>query len=128
MTTSESRLFDLPTPVERPLSLAGQFTRHNDKLDLRLADTAEPDTDAHVASAQQPASDTRVAITAIRAERLYASTEITETLMRLTQLAYLSTASTGHHPRTARDLTALAPDAAVSCAETLAAEMRRRGR
>ncbi|GAA2678201.1 hypothetical protein GCM10010400_46770 [Streptomyces aculeolatus] len=130
MTAADGLLFDVPTPVERLLRLAGQYTRHNDMLDLHLAELAagaEPGDDAHTGSARQLAYDTRTAITAIRAERLYASTEMTEILARLTQLAFLSTASAGHDVRTARDLTALAADACVGCAASLAAEMRRRG-
>ncbi|MFW6724154.1 hypothetical protein ACHZ98_29200 [Streptomyces sp. MAR4 CNY-716] len=130
MTTAHALLFDVPTPVERLLRLAGHYTRHNDMLDLFTAELdvgAAPGDGAHAASAQQLAYDTRAAITAIRAERLYASTEMTETLARLTQLAFLSTASASYDVRTARDLTALAADASVDCAAVLAAEMRRRG-
>ncbi|AUH40542.1 hypothetical protein [Streptomyces sp. CMB-StM0423] len=130
MTAADTRLFDVPTPVERLLHLAGQYTRHNDMLDLLAAEPdpgAAPGDDALAGSAQQLAYDTRTAITAIRAERLYASTEMTEILARLGQLAYLSHASAGHDVRTARDLTALAADASVGCAAALAVEMRRRG-
>ncbi|WP_181785407.1 hypothetical protein [Streptomyces phytophilus] len=130
MTAADARLFDVPTPVERLLHLAGQYTRHNDMLDLHLAELdagAAPGDNTHPTSAQQLAYDTRTAITAIRAEWLYASTEMTEILARLTQLAYLSHASAGHDVRTARDLTALAADASVGCAAALAVEMRRRG-
>lgn len=46
--------------------------------------------------------------------------------MRLKQLAFLTRASADLNTGTARELTALAPEAAVSCAVTLAAETRRR--
>ncbi|AKH83907.1 hypothetical protein AA958_18805 [Streptomyces sp. CNQ-509] len=130
MTAADALLFDVPTPVERLLHLADQYTRHNDMLDLhlaKLAADAAPGDNTHADSAKQLAYDTRTAITAIRAERLYASTEMTEILARLTQLAFLSTASASHDVRTARDLTALAADASVGCAAALATEMRRRG-
>ncbi|MEU9240721.1 hypothetical protein [Streptomyces sp. NPDC048385] len=131
MTTppTESLLFDVPpplTPVERLLRLADQYTRHNDALDILLRTGTEPEPQAHVASAQHLASDTCIAVKAIQDERLYESPELTETVVRLKQLAYLSTASAEHGAQAARELTALAPEAAVGCAAALAAETRRR--
>ncbi|NEB01990.1 hypothetical protein [Streptomyces sp. SID13726] len=131
MTTApaESLLFDVPpplTPVERLLHLAGQYTRHNDALDLLLHTTDRLDPQAHVASAERLASDTRTVIRAIQEERLYKSTELTECVVRLKQLAFLSTASADQGIKAARELTALAPEAAVGCAAHLAVETRRR--
>lgn len=126
---AESLLFDVappPTPVERLLHLADQYTQHNDTLDLLLRATDPPAPDAHAASAQRLATDTRTAIKAIQDERLYESDELSETVMRLKQLAFLTSASADLSAGTARELTALAPEAAVSCAVTLAAETRRR--
>jgi hypothetical protein len=75
MTTppTESLLFDVPpplTPVERLLHLADQYTWHNDALDILLRTATETEPQAHVASAQRLASDTRIAVKAIHDERL----------------------------------------------------------
>ncbi|MFI9829763.1 hypothetical protein ACIHIX_18965 [Streptomyces sp. NPDC051913] len=126
---TESLLFDVPpppTPVERLLHLADQYTQHNDALDLLLVATDPPAPDAHASSAQRLATDTQSAIKAIHGERLYESVELTETVMRLRQLAFLADASVDLNVATARELTALAPEAAVGCAVTLAGETRRR--
>ncbi|MFF9511553.1 hypothetical protein ACF1BU_33835 [Streptomyces sp. NPDC014724] len=132
MTTPPSDdglLFDVaapPTPVERLLLLANQYVLHNDTLDrlLRAGSPSEPGT--YVASVQQLASATRAAITAVTDERLFESHELSDAVVRLQQLAFLSSASTDHQLPMARTLTALAPAAAVSCADTVAREMRRR--
>ncbi|AVH55693.1 MULTISPECIES: hypothetical protein [Streptomyces] len=128
MTTppAESLLFDVPTPVERLLHLAGQYTRHNDALDLHLRAATEPEPHAHAASAQRLAADTRMAVRAIHGQRLYKSTELAETVARLKQLAFLSAASADHGVQVAHELTALAPETAVGCAVSLAADTRRR--
>ncbi|MBC9715714.1 hypothetical protein H9Y04_24520 [Streptomyces sp. TRM66268-LWL] len=126
---TDAQLFEVtppPTPVERLLHLADQYTQHNDALDLLLRATDPPAPDAHAASAQHLAADTQSAIKAIQGERLYESTELTETVMRLKQLTFLASASADLNTGIARELTALAPEAAVSCAMTLAAEARRR--
>lgn len=126
---AEALLFDVPpppTPVERLLHLADQYTQHNDALDLHLRTTAPSGPDTHADSALRLAADTQSAIKAIQSERLYESVELTETVMRLQQLAFLATASADLRTGAARGLTALAPEAAVSCAVTLAAETRRR--
>ncbi|MFJ9900697.1 hypothetical protein ACIQPR_45975 [Streptomyces sp. NPDC091280] len=129
MVPAESLLFDVPpplTPVERLLHLASQYTRHNDALDLLLGSATRPDPQAHVASAQRLASDTRAAVKAIQEERLYESAELTECVVRLKQLAFLGTASADLGIEAARELTALAGEAVVGCAAHLAAESRRR--
>ncbi|MCX5417669.1 hypothetical protein [Streptomyces sp. NBC_00059] len=126
---AEALLFDVPpppTPVERLLHLADQYTQHNDALDLLLRTTAPSGPDTHAASALRLATDTQSAIKAIQGERLYESVELAETVMRLQQLVFLATASGDLRAGTARGLTALAPEAAVSCAVTLDAETRRR--
>ncbi|MGC0342705.1 hypothetical protein [Streptomyces sp. SLBN-8D4] len=131
MTTppTDGLLFDVaapPTPVERLLLLADQYVRHNDTLDrlLRAGSPSEPD--AHVASAQRLASATGTAIKAVMDERLYESHELSDAVLRLQQLAFLSSASTDHRLPMARTLTALAPEAATGCADTVAHEIRRR--
>ncbi|MGW2479912.1 hypothetical protein ACWCWQ_08835 [Streptomyces sp. NPDC001571] len=130
MTTSptDALLFDVPpppTPVERLLHLADQYTQHNDALDLRpLADDAA--RDAHVTSARRLAAATQSAITAIQSERLYESQELTEATLRLKQLAFLAGASADLSATAARELTGLTPEAAVGCAVTVATETWRR--
>ncbi|MFG2592286.1 hypothetical protein [Streptomyces sp. NPDC048438] len=128
-TPPDGLLFDVatpPTPVERLLLLADQYVQHNDMLDrlLRSGPQAEPDTNA--ASAQRLAYATRTAIKAIHDERLFESHELSDTVVRLHQLAFLSGASTEHPLPAARMLTALAPEATVGCADRLAGEIRRR--
>ncbi|WP_406439154.1 hypothetical protein OHB14_51355 [Streptomyces sp. NBC_01613] len=49
-----------------------------------------------------------------------------ETVVRPKQLAFLGAASADHGVQVARELTALAPETAVGCAVSLAAETRRR--
>ncbi|MFD3580864.1 hypothetical protein [Streptomyces sp. NPDC058683] len=131
MTTphTDGLLFEVappPTPVERLLLLADQYVQHNDTLDrlLRAGSPSEPD--AHAASAQRLASATHAAIKAVTDERLYASDELSDAVVRLQQLAFLSSASTDQRLPMARTLTALAPEAATGCAETIADEFRRR--
>jgi DNA-binding HxlR family transcriptional regulator len=53
---------------------------------------------------------------------------LADTAIRLKQLAFLSGASADLSAAAARELTALAPEAAVSCAVTLAAETQQRHR
>ncbi|MEV6535988.1 hypothetical protein AB0M86_41550 [Streptomyces sp. NPDC051639] len=131
MTTPpvEGLLFDVaapPTPVERLLLLADQYVQHNDMIDrlLRAGPSSEPDV--HVASAQQLAAATRAAIKAVTDERLFQSHELSDAVVRLQQLAFLSSASADHGLHMARTLTALAPEAAMACADTLAYEIRHR--
>lgn len=133
MTTpsADGLLFEVaapPTPIERLLLLADHYVRHNDMLDLLLRTGPEAEPEAHVASAQRLAAATRSALKAITDERLYESPELADAVVRLQQLTYLSTASTEHRLSMARMLTALAPEAAVDCAASVAGEMRRRRR
>ncbi|MFF7476770.1 hypothetical protein [Streptomyces sp. NPDC008092] len=132
MTTppDEGLLFDVaapPTPVERLLLLADQYVQHNDMLD-RLMRAAPPRSEphAHGASAQRLAAETRTAIKAVTDERLFRSHDLSDSVLRLQQLAFLSSASADQQLPTARTLTALAPEAAMSCADTLAFEIRHR--
>ncbi|MFE7272427.1 hypothetical protein [Streptomyces sp. NPDC057623] len=126
---TEALLFEVaspPTPVERLLQLADQYTQHNDALDLLLHAAGAPLPDAYANSAHRLASATRAAIKAIQGERLYESEELTEAITRLKQLVVLADASIDLTTRAARELTALAPEAAVTSAVTLASESRRR--
>ncbi|MCX4531073.1 hypothetical protein [Streptomyces sp. NBC_01669] len=131
MTTPphEGLLFDVaapPTPIERLLLLAGQYVQHNDMLDRLLRAQSPPEPDAHVASAQQLAAATRTALEAITDERLFQSQDLADAVVRLRQVAFLSSASTDHPLPVARTLTALAPEAATGCADAVARELRRR--
>lgn len=131
MTTppADGLLFEMaapPTPVERLMLLADQYVGHNDTLDrlLRAGSLSEPD--AHLASAQRLASATRTALKAVTDEQLYESHELSDAVVRLQQLAFLSSASAEHRLPMARTLTALAPEAAMGCADSVAREIRRR--
>ncbi|MFD4479404.1 hypothetical protein ACFWPU_25255 [Streptomyces sp. NPDC058471] len=127
--SSDGLLFDVaapPTPVERLLLLADQYVQHNDTLDRLLRAGSPPEPDAHAASAEQLASATHSAIKAVTDERLFESHELSDTVVRLQQLAFLSGASANHRLPMAGTLTALAPAAAMGCADTVARELRRR--
>ncbi|MGQ4435323.1 MULTISPECIES: hypothetical protein [unclassified Streptomyces] len=132
MTTppdDENLLFDVatpPTPVERLLLLADQYVQHNDMLDSLLRSKAPTEPDAHVTPAQQLAAATRTALKSLTDERHFQSRDLSDAVHRLQQLAFLSTASADQDLPVARMLTALAPDAALGCADTLAREIRRR--
>ncbi|MEU1149429.1 hypothetical protein ACFYO9_38425 [Streptomyces sp. NPDC005863] len=115
-----------PTPVERLLALADRYTQHNDMLDLVLADNSEPDPATHIASAQQLTFRTLYAIKAIYDQQLYENADLSDAVVRLRQLAYLSTASEAERPQLARELTALAPEAVLDSASRVAAEIQRR--
>ncbi|MFD7017484.1 hypothetical protein [Streptomyces sp. NPDC059928] len=143
-----------PTPVERLLILADHFTRHNDTLDLLPSSSARPDLEAPAASARHLADQTRAAIKAVGDQQLYQSAELIDAVVRLKQLAYLSGEAARHLTDTAtipptpapvtdgaladvpgavqgritlaRELTALAPEAAVESATRIAREIRRR--
>ncbi|MEU9411689.1 hypothetical protein AB0E08_39160 [Streptomyces sp. NPDC048281] len=131
MTTppAESFLFDVaapPTPIERLLLLADQYVQHNDILDRLLRADPASEPDAHAGSAQQLAAATRTAIKAVADEHIFHNHELSDAVVRLQQLAFLSSASADQGPHTARTLTALAPEAAMECAGTLAYEIRHR--
>ncbi|MFJ8697735.1 hypothetical protein [Streptomyces ardesiacus] len=128
-TTPEGFLFDVtapPTPVERLLLLADQYVQHNDMLDRLLRAHPPSTSNAHAASAQRLASATRNALKAVTDERLFRSPDLSDAVVRLEQLAFLSSASADQQLPMARTLTALAPEAAMGCANTLAYEIRRR--
>ncbi|MGP3756883.1 hypothetical protein [Streptomyces sp. IBSNAI001] len=125
----ESLLFDVPappTPVERLLMLADSYVQHNDMLDRLLLAGSQAEPNAHVASAQRLAVATRTAIKAITDQRLFESHELSDAVIRLQQLAFLGDASTEHRLPTARMLTALAPETAMGCADSIVGELRRR--
>jgi hypothetical protein len=131
MTTppADGLLFDvaaLPTPVERLLLLADQYVQHTDTLDRLLRDTPPSEPDAHAASEQRLASATRTAIQTVADERLSARHELSDAMVRLQQLAFLSGASTDRPLPIARMLTSLAPETVMVCADSVAFEIRRR--
>ncbi|MGW3692329.1 hypothetical protein ACWD6U_00355 [Streptomyces sp. NPDC005149] len=131
MTTppDDGLLFDVAapqSPIERLLQLADQYVQHNDLLDRLLRAQSPPEPNAHVASARQLAAATHTALEAITDERLFQSQDLTDAVVRLRQVAFLSNASTDHPLPVARTLTALAPEAATGCAVTLVRELRRR--
>jgi hypothetical protein len=160
MTTpsDDALLFDVdvpapPTPVGRLLALADLYTQHNDKVDLLLFGRAEEqDPSDYAASARRLERESLAAVKAIQDQRLRASDRLSDAVVRLKQLAYLSGGATryltagqqalppadteherpGLHRRVgryawlARELTALAPREAVECAARIAGEMRRR--
>ncbi|MEU0844038.1 hypothetical protein ABZ370_31805 [Streptomyces sp. NPDC005962] len=103
-----------PKPVERLVLLSDQYVGHNDTLDRLLRAGSQPEPDAHVASTQQLASAARTALKAVTDERLYESHEVSDAVVRLQPLAFVSSASTDHRPPMARTLTALAPEAAMN--------------
>ncbi|MEV8125396.1 hypothetical protein AB0P07_15040 [Streptomyces sp. NPDC085944] len=126
---AEALLFEVappPTPVERLLQLADQYTQHNDALDLLLPAASAPLPDTYATSAHRLVSATGAAIKVIQSERLYESDDLIEVIARLRQLIVLADASIDLNTRAARELTALAPEAAVTSAVTLACETRRR--
>ncbi|MGW2689574.1 hypothetical protein ACWC6I_41275 [Streptomyces sp. NPDC001414] len=132
MTTppDEGLLFDVaapPTPVERLLLLADQYVQHNDMLDRLLRSAGPPsEPTAHVAPAQRLAAATRTAIKAVTDERLFRSADLSDAVVRLQQISFLSNASADQQLLLARTLTALAPEAAMGCADALAFEIRHR--
>ncbi|MFJ6438658.1 hypothetical protein [Streptomyces sp. NPDC091416] len=120
---ADTLLFDVPVPVppvEQLLLLAGRYTRHNDALDLALASPTDPDPQTHAASARQLASETSAAITAVLDQQ--PGPDLSDALVRLNQLAYLSAQSAGHNAHMARELTALAAQDIVTCASHIAQE------
>lgn len=146
-------LFDVPeplTPVERLLTLAGEFTRHNDTIDLiRPTADSPPDLEAHAGSANDLAHESLAAVKAVHDQQLYASADLVDALVRIKQLAYLSSEAArhlteaqealaaapehsglpegvSHQIQLARELTALAAGAVVESATAIARETQRR--
>ncbi|MFI1677392.1 hypothetical protein [Streptomyces sp. NPDC020607] len=128
MTTPsyEGVLFEVPTPVEQLLHLAGECTRHNDAIDVHLSTGAGAGSVAHAASARTLAHDTHAALRAIRDQRLNNSMELAHTQIRLRQLGFLSAVSADYNPAAARELTALATDTVMDSASAVALQMLRR--
>ncbi|MFF3976517.1 hypothetical protein [Streptomyces sp. NPDC001828] len=132
MTTpprDEGLLFDViapPTPIERLLLLADQYVQHNDMLDRFLRAGSPPEPAAHVASARHVAAATHTALKMVTDQRLFESRDLSDAMVRLQQLAFLSDASADQKLPIARVLTALAPEASMECANTLAHEIQRR--
>lgn len=128
MTLPPHALFDAPPPpppppppVARLLTLAGEYTRHNDSLD-----SSAPELGNYARSAEQLASKTTEAITAVAGLRLFDHADLTAALVRLKQVAYLTDAASRHELVASRVLTAFAPEAVVGSAARIAAHMRRR--
>ncbi|MFD3760485.1 hypothetical protein [Streptomyces sp. NPDC058622] len=140
---------DLPSPVVRLLALGDQFTQHNDHLSrLRPAYGAAR---GH-ASAQFLVSTCLEAVQAIEDQPMYGNVSMTEATIRIKQLAVLTGQAVRHlaeakallgasasesgppsrdgeierQIQLARELTALAPVAAVESASAVASEIHRR--
>ncbi|MEU3977933.1 hypothetical protein [Streptomyces bacillaris] len=132
MTLPPDALFEVPappppglSPVGRLLDLAGEYTRHNDAIDV-LDSLSVPDPGAYTGSARHLAAETTAAITAVLDLRLFDHANLTAALTRLRQVAYLADAASRHDLLTSRELTAFAPEAVVDSAARIAAHMRRR--
>ncbi|MEU9939100.1 hypothetical protein [Streptomyces lavendulae] len=154
---TDDQLFDVPeprTPVERLLSLAGSYTRHNDALArFRPTPASGPDLSAHANSAAKLAHESLAAVKAIQDQQLYASADLIDATVRIKQIAYLSSEAARHlaeaqaavtaaslatpkstslpdgvdqQVQLAQELTALAPEAAVESATGIARETQRR--
>lgn len=143
------------TPVERLLALADLYTRHNDKLDiLALGRTPHGEPDAYAASARRLEREALTCIQAVRQQPLPAIEPVTSAVVRLKQIAYLTSGATryltaaqhvwppdgaqherpdprrgfGQYMRLARELTALAPLTVVESAIHIAGRLPRRAR
>ncbi|KMS74092.1 hypothetical protein ACM01_15835 [Streptomyces viridochromogenes] len=152
-------LFDVdvpvpPTPVERLLALADLYTQHNDRIDLTFSGRAPHDPDASVALARRLEREALACIKAVRQQRLPAIEPVSSAVVRLKQIAYLTSGATryltaaqhalpaddaehphpdprrgfGQYVRLARELTALAPPAVVECATHIARRLPDRAR
>ncbi|RST19542.1 hypothetical protein EF908_31935 [Streptomyces sp. WAC04770] len=127
MTSPHDTLFDVPAPlppVAMLLTLAGDYSRHNDVLDTLDSSVPEPGT--YTRSAERLAAQTEAVITAVVELRLFAHADLTAALVRLKQIAYLADAASRHEVVASRVLTAFAPEAVVGSAARIAAHMRRR--
>ncbi|WP_327417532.1 hypothetical protein [Streptomyces sp. NBC_01233] len=140
---------DEPSPVVRLLALSDQFTQYNDHM-ARLRPTYGA-ARGHV-SAQILVSACLEAVQAIEDQPMYANVALTEAAVRIKQLAVLTGQAVRHlaeakallgapaspskpasrggeierQIQLARELTALAPAAAVESASAVALEMQRR--
>ncbi|MFZ4190538.1 hypothetical protein [Streptomyces pseudogriseolus] len=152
-------LFDVDAPVplmpvERLLALADLYTEHNDRIDLLFAGRAPHDPGASVSSARRLEREALASITAVRQQRLPAIEPVSSAVVRLKQIAYLTSGATryltaaqqalpvgdaahappdsrrglGQYLRLARELTALAPAAIVESATHIAARLPDRAR
>ncbi|MCD9193428.1 hypothetical protein [Streptomyces albireticuli] len=123
---------------------------------FRLSSSSGPVVGTYAGSARHLAHETLAAVKAVQDRQLYESSELIDAVVRLKQLAYLSNEAAlhladarealttrpasgstepdrpevlenaGRQVRVAGELTALAPQAAVECADRIAREMRRR--
>ena len=156
---NHAALFDVDapvplTPVEQLLALADLYTQHNDRIDLLLFGRGSHDPGASVSSARRLEREALASITAVRQQRLPAIEPVSSAVVRLKQIAYLTSGATrylttaqqalpegdaeharpdprrgfGQYLRLARELTALAPAAIVESASPIAARLPDRAR
>ncbi|MCY0954976.1 hypothetical protein [Streptomyces sp. H27-S2] len=142
------------TPAEQLLHLAAKYTRHNDALSLfRPTAASAPALDAHAASAARLTRAALAAVQTVHDQQPYLNPALVDATVRIKQLAYLS-GEAGRHlneaqeavtgaaladpdltslpdsvnlqVQLARELTALAPEAAIASATGIARETQRR--
>ncbi|MET9832785.1 hypothetical protein ABZ078_26575 [Streptomyces sp. NPDC006385] len=83
-----------PTPVERLLALADLYTQHNDRIDLTLSGCAPHDPDASVALARRLEREALACIKTVRQQRLPPIEPVSSAVVRLKQIAYLTSGAT----------------------------------
>ncbi|MER6566953.1 hypothetical protein ABT288_12340 [Streptomyces sp. NPDC001093] len=81
-------------PVERLLALADLYTRHNDRIDLLFAGRASHDPGASVSSAHRLEREALASIKTVRQQRLPAIEPVSSAVVRLKQIAYLTSGAT----------------------------------
>ncbi|MCZ4103536.1 hypothetical protein [Streptomyces sp. H39-C1] len=122
-----------PTAPEQLLELAGDFSRHNDALTALTATgpSATSNVLQHVAFTQCLARETLTAIAVIKRQPLHHTHQVQDALVRLKQLAYLTTEAADHLldavdlMRAAREQGAGSPDQLAAHPEPLRAAFRR---
>lgn len=122
-----------PSAPEQLLDLAGDFSRHNDALAAlnATAPSATGNLLHHVAFTQSLARETLATIAAIKRQPLHHTYQVQDTLVRLKQLAYLTTQAADHLLdamdilRTAREQGAQNPDQRAAHPEPIRAASRR---
>ncbi|GAA4781837.1 hypothetical protein [Streptomyces ziwulingensis] len=142
------------TPVEQLLALADLYTRHNDRIDLLFAGRSTVAPDVFVSSARGLEREMLACLKTIRQQRLPAREPVPSAVVRLKQIAHLTSGATryltsaqqalpagdgepgrpdprrrfGQHLRLARELTALAPATIVESARHIAPRLHNRAR
>ncbi|MCY0933846.1 hypothetical protein [Streptomyces sp. H34-S4] len=142
------------TPSEQLLDLAAKYTRHNDALSLfRPTAASGPALGAHAASAARLTRAALAAVQTVHDQQPYLNAALVDATVRIKQLAYLSGEAARHlteaqeavtgaaladpdrtslpdsvnlQVQLARELTALAPEAAIASAAGIAREIQRR--